>query len=148
MSVSLQNWEKNNWLVKHKPEAEEIGRLLEIARRDLKDSQIKDISTDWQLNIAYNAALQAATAALSASGYRASRDMHHFRVIGSLAFTIGAKPGLIKDLDKFRKKRNTSDYEVAGTISEGECEEMIRLAKELTRDITGWIKKNHPELLK
>ncbi len=30
---------------------------------------------DWRFAIAYNAALQAATAALAASGYRASREI-------------------------------------------------------------------------
>ncbi len=42
------------------------------------------------MSIAYNAALQTATAALAAAGYRATRDSHHYRVIQSLAFTIGA----------------------------------------------------------
>lgn len=99
---------------------------------------------NWERN---NAALQAATAALSASGYRAPREMHHFRVIGSLAFTISANPDLIHSFDKFRKKRNISDYEIAGAISEGECKEMIRLAKELTKHITEWLQKSHPQLL-
>jgi hypothetical protein len=45
------------------------------------------ISEDWKLNIAYNAALQAATAALAAAGYRAAREQHHYRTIQSLALT-------------------------------------------------------------
>jgi len=39
------------------------------------------------VNIAYNAALQAAAAALAAAGYRASREQHHYRVIQSLRQT-------------------------------------------------------------
>jgi len=53
-------------------EDEEIQNLLRIVKRDLKDSQSKDLSNDWRFAIAYNAALQAATAALPAAGYRAS----------------------------------------------------------------------------
>lgn len=49
------------------------------------------MSPDWKLNIAYNAALQAATAALAASGYRAAREQHHYRTIQSLAHTLGWK---------------------------------------------------------
>ena len=105
--MSLKNWEKNNWLVKHKPSAGEISQLLGLADRDLKDSQAKDITDDWKLNIAYNSALQSATAALLACGYRASREMHHFRVVGSLAYTMGTDASLIQKLDKFRKKRNS-----------------------------------------
>src|SRR3989338_7511320 len=133
--MGLQNWEKNNWLVKHKPSAGEISQLLGLADRDLKDSQAKDLTADWKLNIAYNSALQTATAALSASGYRASREMHHYRVIGSLAYTIGANPDLINKVDKFRKKRNISDYEIAGAVSEGEAKELFQLAKELSKEV-------------
>ena len=144
--MSLQNWEKNRWLVKHKPSIGEISQLLGIADRDLKDCQAEDLSADWKLNIAYNAALQAATTALLASGYRASREMHHYRVIGSLEFTIGLGKDIIHKLDKFRKKRNISDYEIAGAVSDGEAKEMIRLAKDLTRQVETWIKKAHPGL--
>ena len=145
--MSLQNWEKNNWLVKHKPSAGEIAQLLGLADRDLKDSQASGLTDDWKLNIAYNSALQSATAALLASGYRASREMHHYRVIGSLAYTIGASADLIHKLDKFRKKRNISDYEIAGSVTEGETKEMLRLAKELRKEVEGWLRKAHPELL-
>src|SRR3989338_4256695 len=133
--MGLQNWEKNNWLVKHKPSAGEIAQLLGLADRDLKDSQARDLTDDWKLNIAYNSALQTATAALLACGYRASREMHHYRVIGSLACTIGVDADLINNLDKFRKKRNISDYEIAGAVSEGEAKEMLRLAKELSKEV-------------
>ena len=148
MSVSLQNWEKNSWLVKHKPTAGEITQLLGLADRDLKDSRAEGLTADWKLNIAYNSALQTATAALLASGYRASREMHHYRVIGSLTYTIGAKSDLIDKLDKFRKKRNISDYEIAGAVSEGEAKEMFQLAKELRKDVELWLRKAYPELMK
>jgi hypothetical protein len=65
----------------------QVADLLALVERDLADSQTSGLSADWRLNIAYNAALQAATAALAASGYRASRDQHHYRVIRSLELT-------------------------------------------------------------
>ena len=114
--MTLQNWEKNSWLVKHKPTAGEISQLLGLADRDLKDSRAEGLTADWKLNIAYNSALQMATAALLACGYLASREMHHYRVVGSLAYTIGSKAEVINKLDKFRKKRNISDYEIAGAF--------------------------------
>jgi len=63
------------------------------------------------MNIAYNAGLQAATAALAAAGYRASRDQHHYRIIPSLRETIGASAQLVATVDAFRKKRNITGYE-------------------------------------
>jgi hypothetical protein len=61
-----------------------------MADRDLGKCQTANHNPDWQLNIAYNAALQAATAALAVAGYRAAREAHHYRVIQSLAYTIKA----------------------------------------------------------
>jgi hypothetical protein len=89
--VSLSDWERSGWLLPHRTSPREIADLLGVVERDLADSQTAGLSTDWRLNIAYNAALQAATAALAASGYRASRDQHHYRVIQSLELTIGAE---------------------------------------------------------
>src|SRR6266576_5732502 len=99
--MSLADWEKNGWIKAHSTSREEIAALLGVVDRDLSDSQTRGLSADWKLSIAYNAALQAATAALAAAGYRAGRDAHHYRVIQSLEFTIGAHRGQIDTFDGF-----------------------------------------------
>lgn len=146
--MSLKDWAQTGWLTEHQTSPQEIADLLAVADRDLKDCQARDLSEDWQLAIAYNAALQLATAALAACGYRATRDAHHYRVIQSLTFTVGADRDLVTKLDAFRKKRNVSDYERSGLVSEKEAREMIELARQLRASITAWLKKNHPHLLK
>ena len=88
--MSLEDWLSNGWLSAHRTSRQEIVELLGVADRDLADCRSKGLSADWQMNIAYNAALQSATAALAAAGYRPTRDSHHYRVIQSLAYTIGA----------------------------------------------------------
>ncbi len=102
--MSFADWVNNGWLVAHKSSKQEIGNLLGIVARDLKDSQAKDVSDDWRFAIAYNAALQAATAALAAAGYRASRENHHYRVIQSLELTLGKDAKFIRAFDAFRKR--------------------------------------------
>jgi hypothetical protein len=52
--VSFADWVNNGWLVAHKSSKQEIGNLLGIVARDLKDSQAKDLSDDWRFAIAYN----------------------------------------------------------------------------------------------
>lgn len=146
--MSLKDWARNGWLTEHKTSVQEITDLLRVADRDIADCQAKDLSPDWHLNIAYNAALQLATAALAASGYRSAREAHHYRVIQSLALTIGADKGLIQRLDQFRKKRNISDYERAGLVSEREAEEMETLAQDLRKEVEEWLKANHPHFMK
>jgi hypothetical protein len=121
MSMSLQDWVRNGWASQHKSTRDEVQRLLVLADRDLASCATKGLATDWRFAIAYNAALQSASAALAAAGYRASHEAHHHRVIESLAFTIGAARKLIGCFDAFRKKRNMGSYEIGGTISELEC---------------------------
>lgn len=146
--MSLREWLRNGWLVEHRTSPQEITDLFRLVNRDLKDCHIATLSTDWRLSIAYNAALQAATAALAASGYRAAREAHHYRIIQSLTFTIEAEPLLIAQLDQFRKKRNISDYEQAGAVSEQEVKEMVALAKSMRQRVESWLRAHHPHLLK
>src|SRR5580765_4649209 len=145
--MNLADWERNGWLTKHKTSPGEIRDLLAVVDRDLRDSAAEALSADWRLNIAYNAALQVATAALAAAGYRAGRDSHHYRVIQSLAHTIGTKSSLIGQLEQFRKKRNIGGYERAGSISDREATEITALAHQLRRDVVEWLRANHAGLL-
>jgi uncharacterized protein (UPF0332 family) len=140
MNLSLNDWLKNGWLTEHETSAKEIEDLFRIVDRDLKDCEVTKLSPDWRLNIAYNAALQCAKAALAVAGYRPARESHHYRLINSLAYTIQADDNLIIQLDMFRKKRNISDYLRAGEVSEQEVTEMIGLAKKLRSRVKKWIR--------
>ncbi|MDX2150276.1 MAG: hypothetical protein SFV54_06055 [Bryobacteraceae bacterium] len=64
----------------------------------------------------------------------------------TLELTIGAPSVVVRTLDAFRKKRNTSDYERADVVSEVEVEEIQRMAAALRRDVLAWIKAQHPDL--
>lgn len=143
----LQNsWLQNSWLVQHKTSAEEIANLMRISDRDLVACKAKELPADWKLAIAYNAALQAATAALAAAGYRVSRDNHHYRVIQSLELTIGASRKQVDTFDGFRKKRNVSSYDLSGTVSQKEADEMLKLAAEIRTEVEKWIRMTRTEL--
>ena len=137
-------WVRNGWLVEHETSRRETKDLLAVVERDLRDCRTPGLSPDWRLNIAYNAALQAATAALAASGYRAERRAHHYRVIQSLSFTIGADGEMVRQLDQFRKKRNLGEYERSGFVSEQEVKEMINLATRLKLRVVDWLRQKHP----
>ena len=146
--MSLQDWERNGWLQRHKTSPNEIRDLLGVVERDLADSGTEGLSADWRMNIAYNAALQAATAALAATGYRASRDQHHYRVIQSLRETLDTDAQTVNAFDVFRKKRNAVGYDQAGLASDADAQAMRTLAQRLKTDVIRWLKAHHPELLK
>jgi hypothetical protein len=145
--MSLADWLKNGWLVEHRTSAREIADLLAVVERDLADSAADQLSADWRMNIAYNAALQSANAALAAAGYRASRDQHHYRIIQSLRETMGTSGHEIATFDAFRKKRNITGYERVGLVSDADAEEMRALALKIRGEVLDWLRRNHPALL-
>lgn len=82
-----------------------------------------------------------------AAGYRAERQNKHMRTIECLAFTAGAEAKEIAFLDACRRKRHAAVYDRVGGISDQEANEMIQFAVRLRRQVEGWIRKEHVDLL-
>lgn len=142
----MSEWLKNGWLIEHKTSRQEIKHLLRLVDRDLDDCRNSTLSADWRFNIAYNAALQCAKAALAAAGYRAAKDAPHYRVIQSLKFTLKTDDKIIQTLDAFRKKRNVSEYNHAGAVTAIELDEISVLAGNLRKSVEAWIVAEYPSL--
>ncbi|MHC4457758.1 MAG: hypothetical protein ACYS0I_11865 [Planctomycetota bacterium] len=144
--MSLELWERNGWLREYKTSVQEMTSILSLVERDLRDATRKEISTDWRYNIAYNAGLQLATAVLYAAGYRAGRgESKHYRVIQALPLVMGSKFTAIRNyLDNCRRKRNISEYDSVGTISEKEAEDLFGTVRDFKIEVERWLKKNHP----
>lgn len=97
--------------------------------------------------IAYNAALQLATLALAAEGFRPERQRVHERAIQSLRLTIGESARRVETLEAIRRKRNLGNYERAGAASESEAKEVYELAIDLHKRVVRWMKERHPALM-
>ena len=147
MRVSLTDWLNEGRLRQHKTSKQEINQLLAVFARDMADAQSNAISIDRRFATAYNAALTVSTAALAASGYRAAGEGHHYWIIQSLAFTLQLDAETIEEFNRFRRKRNTIDYERIGTVSEREVLEMLELARSIQGKLEIWLSQNYPELL-
>lgn len=147
--MNLDLWKANGWLREYSTSAREVSNLLALVERDLVDAARKEISTDWRFNIAYNAGLQLATLVLYASGYRTGRgESKHYRVIQALPLIMGNDYRIVKDyLDNCRRKRNVSEYDSAGTISEKEVNDLLVLAEKLKNQVKEWFKANRPDLI-
>ena len=145
--MSLTDWLNEGRLRQHKTSKQEINQLLAVFTRDMADAQSNAISIDRRFATAYNAALTVATAALAASGYRAAGEGHHYWVIQSLAFTLLLEADTIEEFNRFRRKRNSIDYERIGAVSEREVSEMLELARNIRSKLEIWLKENHPDLL-
>lgn len=147
--MTLSDWEKNGWLKKHKTSRAEIINLKTLIERDLTDCNTPGLSTDWRFAIAYNAALNCCIIALFCKGYRPSKSGGgHYYTIQSLPLTIGADFRDVRDyINTCRVRRNVSDYDTAGTISQKELESLIPTVMELYQDIRKWIAKNYPDYI-
>ena len=125
MRPSLQQWRDTGWLTPFQPIAEETAGQLREVDRELADAR-QNISTESGFVIACNAALRPATIALSAAGFRASREQRHYRTIAALPLVIGDQVGEIGAfLDRCRVKRNALTYESPGAISRAEADELV-----------------------
>ena len=147
--MSLQNWLDNKWIRKHQTSPQEIGNLLEIVKRDIKDANFRKVSADWRFGIAYNAALKLFTILIYAKGYRPERTLAHYRTIQALPLILGKdKEKDINYLDACRIKRNKVEYDYSGGSTHLEADELIKFTKELKTTVINWLWDNYPELLK
>jgi len=145
--MTLKQWHDNGWLKPHKTSRQEIQGLLAMVHRDLRDASQKEVSADWRFGIAYNAALKLCTVLLYAEGYRAERDLAHYRTLQALPLILGAKhKGNADYLDRCRSKRNTVEYDIVGGATEADAEELIEFVKELEPEVLAWLKSRQPEL--
>ncbi len=106
------------------------------------------VSADWQFGIAYNAALKLCTIILYASGYRPEKNLAHYRTLQALPIIMGTSRQDDADyLDTCRAKRNTAEYDVAGTVSQSEADELRAFVESLRDDVLEWLAKHHAQLL-
>lgn len=147
--MSLESWAKNGWLRPHQTNRQQIADLLAIVERDLADARNTSVSADWQFGIAYNAALKLCTILLYASGYRPEKNLAHYRTLQALPLILGTDRDDDADyLDACRAKRNTAEYDVAGSVSQSEADELRDFAALLKADVAAWLEAHHPELTK
>jgi len=146
--MTLRNWETNGWLRPHRTSRQEIADLLRIVERDVHDAAADSLSADWRFGIAYNAALKLCTILLYASGYRAEKNLQHYRTIQALPLVLGAERMDDADyLDACRVKRNRAEYDQAGVVSDSEAGELVAFVIELRLVVTEWLKERRSDLI-
>ena len=133
---------------KHRSSHTEIRDRLRIVDRNIRDAAVDAISVDLRYHAAYEAALQLATIALSASGYRTTSQGHHRTTFEALPFCLGAEhEDLANYFDQSRGKRNVLEYDRAGEIAETEAEELLNEVKKFRATVVAWLKRRHPALV-
>ena len=144
--MTLQKWIEYGWLRSNKSSQKEISCLFKIIDRDLQDAA-GNISADWRFGIAYNAALKLCTILLYAEGCRPEKPLQHYRAIQALPLILGShRETDAKYLDTCRNKRNITEYDYVGGVTEEDVEELITFVNELREEVIQWLKEQHPDL--
>jgi len=117
-------------------DAANVSRLLAAANRSLADAKLPQMSSEGRFDMAYKAIMQAANAALQASGFRTltSKPGHHMTMIQALPITIGLDRQFMITLDALRKVRNLSDYS-GDPVSEAMANEAVAHAQRLLAEV-------------
>ncbi|MCK4667077.1 HEPN domain-containing protein [Candidatus Dependentiae bacterium] len=129
---------KNNQIKKGKFTKKQVKDCLNIAIRDIDTAnKVLKINNDWGYNIAYNAMLQAVRALMFFKGYRAIGEGQHKTTIQFAEITLGEEFSSTLDyLDRMRRRRNKTIYDVAGLISKKEARESVKIAETFVEDIS------------
>ena len=117
-----------------------------IREHETSKAEVPGLGPEWRFDIAYNAVVQLASAALAVSGYRAERANKHMRVLECLEFTLGLDKTHVAFFDHCRKKMNIAVYEQVGAISDHEAAEMIEEAKQLRDEFATWLASERRDL--
>ncbi len=116
--------------------------------QDARDLALRDIATarsilankDWAYTIAYNAVLQAGRALMFSQGYRPDGANQHVSVVKFVDLYLDKNDSII--FDRMRRKRNSSVYDIAGSITESEAAFALREAEDLVGKIFAVIDKS------
>lgn len=146
--MNLKHWLAEGRLRTHKTSKQEIQGLLEIAKRDLSDASVHDLSTDRRFLIAYEGALTVATIPLYCAGYETYGRGHHWLTFRILPEIMGREHSdLAEYFDQCRTKRNVGTYDRGGQISQSELDELLAEVKSFQEAVIEWVKRNHPHLV-
>lgn len=117
--------------------------------QDARDLALRDITTartilgsdlDWAYTIAYNAILQAGRALMFSQGYRPDGANQHVSVVKFVELYLDKNDSII--FDRMRRKRNSSVYDTAGSITESEAKYAVQQAEDLVEKIFAVIDKS------
>jgi hypothetical protein len=148
--MSWKDLVDNGYVRPHESSRAEIGDLLALIDRDLRDAAIEGLSDDRRFATAYNAALQLAKVAIAASGYRPAKgNSAHFISFDAVKTAIPTKEvTFLSDyFDTCRRKRNHIDYDASEVVTRTETEEIIRRTKEFRELVLQWLEAEYPKLI-
>jgi len=130
----IEDLEREGLIKRLPPDKKKVRDAIALAHRDLRTSRtILSTDHDWAYAIAYNAVLQAGRALMFSKGYRPDGANQHISVVKFAELFLDSQDAII--FDRMRRKRHSSVYDMAGSISETEAVSAVSHAEVLIRRI-------------
>ena len=125
----------------------ELDSLRSIVARSLSDVTAKGLSADARFVMAYDAARTLSVMIVRSAGYRPKSVGGHYNTFLALEAAEPAFAPLSAYFDGCRTKRNVSEYDGAGGVTDTEAEELLKTVLQFAKDAEAWIKANHPQFV-
>ena len=139
--MSLDSLMQGGYIKKLPISKNKVEDVLSLAKRDVTTAKsILDENSDWSFSIAYNAMLQSIRALMFSKGYRPTGANQHITVVRFAELFLDEE--IVTIFDRMRRKRHSTVYDTAGTISKREAENAVNTAEKLVQDIEEMIGDN------
>jgi hypothetical protein len=119
------------------PSKAELDNLRSIVARSLKDVTASGLSADARFIMAYDAARTLSLIVVRAAGYRPRTVGGHYNTFLALEAVDPAFAGVSAYFDGCRFKRNASEYDVAGGITDTDADGLLQAAHQFAVDAEG-----------
>jgi hypothetical protein len=124
----------------------ELDNLRSIVARSLKDVESTGLSADARFILAYDAARTLSLLVVRAAGYRPRTVGAHYITFLALEKADPAFARLSAYFDGCRMKRNASEYDFAGGVSDTDAEGLVTAVRQFAVEAEAWISARYPQL--
>jgi hypothetical protein len=141
--------EKEGYVEAMAPDKGELDGLRSIVKEKIRDAATAaaaDLSADTRFTLAYDAARNLARIIVRAAGYRPRENGGHSSTFIALKAADRAFAETADYFEQCRRKRNTSEYDFAGGVTDTEAEDLLKAVKQFAKDAEAWVAAHHPEL--
>lgn len=103
------------------------------------------LSADARFIMAYDAARTLSLMIVRAAGYRPKAVGGHYNTFLALEAADPAFATLSAYFDGCRIKRNASEYDFAGGVSDTDADSLLQVVEKFRVDAESWVKTHHPK---
>ena len=128
------------------PTKAELANLRSIVARSLKDVVVPGLSANARFIMAHDAARTLSLMIVCAAGYRPRVVGGHYYTFLALEAADPAFAALSAYFDGCRIKRNASEYDFAGGVSDTDADGLLQVVQKFRVDAEAWVKTHHPKL--